>query len=71
MDKRFIFIKVLIEICLILNTIEKKLNLKKRKEFRGLKEEELSDDIIILHTNDIHCSIIDSIGYDGLMLYKM
>ena len=71
MDKRFIFINLLIEVCLILNTIEKKLNLKKRNEFRGLKEEELSDDIIILHTNDVHCSIKDSIGYDGLMLYKM
>ena len=31
---------------------------------------ELSDDIIILHTNDVHCGIMDKIGYDGLMLYK-
>ena len=29
-----------------------------------------SDDIIILHTNDVHCGVQDSIGYDGLMLYK-
>ena len=29
-----------------------------------------SDDIIILHTNDVHCGIEDKIGYDGLMLYK-
>ncbi len=38
-----------------------------------LKEEEndtRSDDIIILHTNDVHCGVQDSIGYDGLMLYK-
>ena len=29
-----------------------------------------SDDIIILHTNDVHCGIQDTIGYDGLKLYK-
>ena len=33
-------------------------------------EETKSDDIVILHTNDVHCGIQDSIGYDGLMLYK-
>ena len=37
---------------------------------RKLNEEELSDDIIILHTNDVHCGIMDSIGYDGLNLYR-
>ena len=31
---------------------------------------EKSDDIIILHTNDVHCGVQDTIGYDGLMLYK-
>ena len=31
---------------------------------------DLSDDIVILHTNDVHCGVQDSIGYDGLMLYK-
>ena len=29
-----------------------------------------SDDIVILHTNDVHCGVQDAIGYDGLMLYK-
>ena len=33
-------------------------------------EETKSDDIIILHTNDVHCGVQDTIGYDGLMLYK-
>ena len=37
---------------------------------RNLLEEEKSDDIIILHTNDVHCGINDTIGYDGVMLYK-
>ena len=31
---------------------------------------DLSDDIIILHTNDVHCGIMNKIGYDGLMIYK-
>ena len=33
-------------------------------------EDSKSDDIIILHTNDVHCGVQDTIGYDGLMLYK-
>ncbi len=28
------------------------------------------DDIVILYTNDVHCGIDDTIGYDGLALYK-
>ena len=49
------------------------LTFQKNIDYIGMEEEEneeLSDDIIILHTNDIHCSINDNIGYDGLMLYK-
>ena len=33
-------------------------------------QSEKSNDIVILHTNDVHCGVQDSIGYDGLMLYK-
>ena len=33
-------------------------------------QSEKSNDIIILHTNDVHCGVNDTIGYDGLMLYK-
>ena len=29
-----------------------------------------TEDIVILHTNDVHCGVQDTIGYDGLMLYK-
>ena len=39
------------------------------KTKRGLDGEK-SNDIIILHTNDVHCGVNDKIGYDGLMLYK-
>ena len=29
-----------------------------------------TQDIIILHTNDVHCGVDDNIGYAGLALYK-
>ena len=35
-----------------------------------LEEDTRSDDIVIIHTNDVHCGIQDAIGYDGIMLYK-
>ena len=35
---------------------------------RNLQEK--SNDIVILHTNDVHCGVSETIGYDGLMLYK-
>ena len=31
--------------------------------------QETSDDIIILHLNDVHCGVNDTIGYDGYVLY--
>jgi len=48
-------------------------NKKYLNKYRNLEEKienKLSDDIIILFTNDIHCGIMDNIGYDGLSLYK-
>jgi 2',3'-cyclic-nucleotide 2'-phosphodiesterase (5'-nucleotidase family) len=36
----------------------------------GLLPDDRSDDIVILHTNDVHCGIQDIIGYDGLNFYK-
>ena len=33
-------------------------------------EETKSNDIVILHLNDVHCGVQDTIGYDGLMLLK-
>ena len=47
---------------------------EKYKEAEGriikTKREDLKDDIVIVHTNDVHCGVQDAIGYDGLMLYK-
>ena len=31
---------------------------------------ENSDDIIIIHVNDVHCGLNDTIGYDGFALYR-
>jgi 2',3'-cyclic-nucleotide 2'-phosphodiesterase (5'-nucleotidase family) len=70
MVKKYIFFFLFLEIY-SLSRINKKNLKSKDNEIRELKEEkELSDDIIILHTNDVHCGVLDSIGYDGLMLYK-
>ena len=40
------------------------------KNLEERNEQELNDEIIILFTNDVHCSIMDNIGYDGLYLFK-
>jgi len=52
---------------LILIEISSSPNLKTPK--RNLDELN-TEDIVILHTNDVHCGVQDTIGYDGLMLYK-
>jgi 2',3'-cyclic-nucleotide 2'-phosphodiesterase (5'-nucleotidase family) len=42
------------------------------KNFSSSKRnlEDSSDDIIILHLNDVHCGVNDNIGYDGFVLYR-
>ncbi len=44
------------------------LNQKAKKIIR--KTEELSDDIVLIHLNNVHCGVNDSIGYDGFVLYR-
>lgn len=48
----------------------KQYALKKLKNLEEKNKNKLSDDIIILFTNDVHCRIMENIGYDGLSLYK-
>ncbi len=36
----------------------------------GTGSAEAAEDIIILYTNDVHCSVDENIGYDGLSAYK-
>ena len=43
---------------------------KKYGQNKNLRKlDELSDDIVILHVNDVHCGLNDTIGYDGFKLY--
>ena len=54
------------------NTLRKK-NLKQKPKPKKKKERKLddrSDDIVIIHLNDVHCGLNDSIGYDGFVLYR-
>ena len=69
MSKNYIVIYLLLTV--FIPTKTKRNIFSENNEFRKLRQEDtLSDDIIILHTNDVHCGLVDSIGYDGLMLYK-
>jgi 2',3'-cyclic-nucleotide 2'-phosphodiesterase (5'-nucleotidase family) len=50
-----------------------KNNLKKTPKVQKEKErklDDLSDDIVIIHLNDVHCGLNDTIGYDGFVLYR-
>ena len=59
MSIKFIYLIILIEAIL---SAPKKKNLRKAAD--------LSDDIAIIHLNDVHCGITDTIGYDGFALYR-
>ena len=50
-------------ICLLIIQVNNFLSSKRNLE-------DLSDDIIILHLNDVHCGVNDNIGYDGFVLYR-
>lgn len=61
--------KFLILLLYIIQTIiSKPLNEKSEKKLR--KTDELSDDIVLIHLNDVHCGVNDAIGYDGFILYR-
>jgi 2',3'-cyclic-nucleotide 2'-phosphodiesterase (5'-nucleotidase family) len=47
-----------------------KRNLKSEKKKDRKLEDILSDDIVIIHLNDVHCGVNDTIGYDGFVLYR-
>ena len=59
--------KTLIYLVLIISQIYSSSFIKHKKR---ILQDTRSNDIVILHTNDIHCGVTYSIGYDGLMLYK-
>jgi len=43
---------------------------KLREKERKRELDDLSDDIVIIHLNDVHCGLNDTIGYDGFVLYR-
>ena len=59
--------KALIYLILIISQIYSSSFTKHNKR---ILQDTKKNDIVILHTNDVHCGVDDAIGYDGLMLYK-
>ena len=53
-----------------MNSLIKNDHISNCRELKGDLNDIDEEDIIILHTNDVHCGLNDNIGYDGLMLYK-
>ena len=42
-----------------------------KKTIKNIRKlEQTKDDIAIIHINDVHCGINDTIGYDGFVLYR-
>ena len=65
----FLIILILINYNYFLPLKSEKLNHQKQK-INNIKRLEESDDIVIIHTNDVHCAINNTIGYDGFVLYR-
>ena len=64
-----LFILILYQIKILFGTPNESKNLGDKKE-NLRKANDLSDDIVIIHLNDVHCGIDDKIGYDGFVLYR-
>ena len=74
MDKFFIALILITQINYLYlsptNSFKKK-NIKEiSKRINDRKLDELKDDIVIIHLNDVHCGFNDTIGYDGFALYR-
>ena len=63
------FIFILYQIKILFGTPNESKNLGDKNE-KLRKASDLSDDIVIIHLNDVHCGIDDKIGYDGFVLYR-
>ena len=74
MNKAFIILIVITQInYLYLSPVHpsKNKNLKKSSKIKeDRKLDDLSDDNVIIHLNDVHCGLNDTIGYDGFVLYR-
>ena len=58
--------KKIVLICFLIIQVNNFLFSKRNLEYSS----DSSDDIIILHLNDVHCGVNDNIGYDGFVLYR-
>ena len=74
MSKKYILIILLTQINILylspIYQINKKnlKNISEKNNERKLQEK--SDDIVIIHLNDVHCGLNETIGYDGFVLYR-
>ena len=51
------------------NMYKKNIKIKQTKNITR-KLTEINEDIAIIHINDVHCAINNTIGYDGFVLYR-
>ena len=74
MAKAFILLILVIQINYLYfspaETIRSKNLKEKPKTNTERKLDDLSDDIVIIHLNDVHCGFNETIGYDGFALYR-
>ena len=57
-------------ICFLILVFSTQIKSHKSNENKNLRKmDELSEDIVILHLNDVHCGVNDTLGYDGFVLY--
>ena len=64
MSGSFLVKILLIQIAFLSTQIESQI----LNESRKLQEK--SNDIVIIHVNDVHCGLNDTVGYDGFVLYR-
>ena len=62
--------KFIIILLAFYNTFQKEFLKLDIQDKNMRKLDEKSDDIVILHINDVHCGINDTVGYDGFVLYR-
>ena len=58
-----------VSLLIIIFSLQKCNNLNKIKSPKNLRKLIDDEDIIIVHVNDVHCGLNDTIGYDGISLF--
>jgi len=68
MSHSYLFSIFLIQIAILSIQVKSQISNEYSKNPRKLQEK--SDDIVIIHVNDVHCGLNDTVGYDGFVLYR-